>query len=442
MKQKEAVYHYIDEHRTEIVRFLSDLCRCRSVNEGDGVHGAEYLAQDFLHSRLAQEDFDALDKFAFDEAEKRPCLVAARKGSGGGRSLIFNGHCDVVPVAFPERWVCDPFDPVEQDGKLYGRGTSDMKGGLTAAFYALKALKECGVRLKGDVMLQSVPGEESQQAEELGSAKVVERGYRADFAICGEPTGGEIHIASSALIFIKLIVEGKGVHVSARNQMLFPQAAMLPSGNDVAVDAFRKSLPLVDYISRLEMEWNHRYRDSVMGFGGKPGHDRQGVGVFTINPSEIRGGEYLGTIPSRMEYTFCVWFPDQLVSKEEILDEIRRGVAAIASTDDWLREHPPIVEGPVIQDWPGFKVDETHPAVVQLQRSASEAAGHDVVLSGFKAVCDAYYLNKLGIPSVVLGPGSLSNSVHGDNEFVVIDDLINVTKMYAGFAMDWCGVED
>lgn len=442
MDRKEAVNRYIDQHREEIVAFLRDFCRCRSVNEGDGLHGAEYLAQDFLGRKLEGEGFDTVDRFAFDEGKKRPCLVASRKGSGGGHSLIFNGHCDVVPVAFPERWLCDPFDPVERDGKLYGRGTSDMKGGLTAAFYALKALRACGVRLKGDVMLQSVPGEESQQAEELGSAKVVEQGYRADFAICGEPTGGEIHIASSALIFIKLIVEGKGVHVSARNQMLFPQAAMLPSGNDVAVDAFRKSLPLVDYISRLEVEWNHRYRDSVMGYGGKPGHDRQGVGVFTINPSEIRGGEYLGTIPSRMEYTFCIWFPDQLVSKEEILEEIRRGVAAIASTDDWLREHPPVVEGPVIQDWPGFKVSEEHPGVVQLQRSAAQAVGHEVVLSGFKAVCDAYYLNKLGIPAVVLGPGSLSNSVHGDNEFVVIDDLIEVTKMYANFAMDWCGVEE
>lgn len=442
MERKAQVRKYIDDHRDEIVDFLTRFCACPSVNEGDGVNGKEYLAQDFFRQELEKEGFDTIDVFAFDEKQERPCVVAKRNGIGQGRSLIFNGHCDVVPVNFPERWVCDPFEPKEIDGKLYGRGTSDMKGGLTAAFFALKALKACGVSLNGDVTIESVSGEESQQAEDIGTEKVIQRGYRADLAICGEPTSGEIHIASSALIFIKLTVEGKGVHVSARNQMLFPQAAGLASGNDVAVDAFRKSLPLVDYISRLEVEWNHRYRDAIMGCGGIPGHDRQGVGVFTINPSEIKGGEYLGTIPSHMEYTFCIWYPDQLVSKEEIIDEIRRGVQAIASTDDWLREHPPVIEGPIIQDWPGFFVDAGHPGVVQLQKSASEAVGRPVVISGFKAVCDAYYLNRNGIPAVVLGPGALCNSVHGDNEFVVIDDLLDVTKMYANFLMDWCGTAE
>jgi acetylornithine deacetylase len=419
-----------------------ELVRRPSVNPGDGKSGEEIQVQGFIADSLRSEGFDEVRELAFDPEKRRPNVVGRRKGAGGGRSLIFNGHCDVVPVTFPERWIFPPFEPGRDGDRLYGRGTSDMKGGIAGAYFAMKALKECQVRLKGDVMLQAVAGEESQQAETIGTSKVVESGYRADFAVCCEPSDTELHIASSALIFLRLIVEGKGVHVSARNQMLFPQPALIPSGNEVAVDAFRKSLPLVDYIHRLEVEWNHRYRDPIMGYGGKPFHDRQGVGVFTINPSAIHGGEYLGTIPSRMEYTYAIWYPDQLVSRDDLIDEVRRGIAAIASTDDWLREHPPVVEAPIIQDWPGFHVDENIEGVKVLRGSAAAVLGSEPVISGFKAVCDAYYLNKLGIPCVVLGPGSIFNSVHGDNEFILVSDLVKTTKVYAAFMMDWCGVAD
>lgn len=442
MDKKQRVFAYIEEHKQDVVNFMMELVKRPSVNCGDGIHGDEKEMQDYFAQSLREEAFNEVHSLAFDTQKNRPNIIGMRKGLGGGRSLIFNGHSDVVPVAFPKRWICDPFVPVEIEGKVYGRGTSDMKGGLAGAFYALKAIAQCGYQLKGDVMIHSVVGEESQSAETFGTAKVIQSGYTADFAICCEPTDLEVHIASSALVFFKLIVEGKGVHISARNQMLYPQCGCLPSGNVVAVDAFRKSMPLIDYLFRLETEWNHRYRDPVMGCGGKPFHDKQGVGVFTINPSEIKGGEYLGTIPSHMEYTFGVWYPDQLVSRDELLDEIRRGVAAIASTDDWLREHQPIVEGPVIQDWPGFRVDAQHSGVVALANAAEEATGEAAILSGFKAVCDAYYLNKLGIPSVILGPGSISNSVHGDNEFIYVDDLIKATKIYAAFVMDWCGVAE
>lgn len=441
MEKKQQVFRYIDDHREEIIKFLKTLVSFPTVNDGD-CNGNELPMQEYLAALMKEEGFDKIITAAYDERKIRPNVVGKIEGTGGGKSLAFMGHSDVVPVSFPERWVCPPFEPKEIDGKLYGRGTSDMKGGLAAAFYALKAIRESNIKLHGDVVFHSSVGEESQSAETIGAERAAKDHYHTDFAICCEPSNLEIHIASSALVFFKLIVEGKGVHVSARGQMLFPQANGLQSGNDVAVDAFRKSLPLVEYINRLEVEWNHRYRDPIMGWGGKPGHDQQGVGVFTINPCDIKGGEYLGTIPSRMEYTFSIWYPDRLVSRDELLDEIRRGVAAIASTDDWLREHPPVVEAPVIQDWPGFHVDEKEPGVQVLQGAIFEATGAPAVISGFRAVCDAYYLNRINITTIVLGPGAISNSVHGDNEFIFVDDLINATKIYAAMAMDWCGIDD
>jgi acetylornithine deacetylase/succinyl-diaminopimelate desuccinylase family protein len=440
MNSKQNVFEYIDQHKNDIIDLLKELVRFPSINDGDK-NGDEGPVQQFFARAMEQAGFDNVVMAAYDEAKERPNIVATMKGTGGGRSLAFNGHSDVVPISYPERWICPPFEPEIIDGRLYGRGTSDMKGGLAAAYYAIKAIKDCGIHLKGDIVLHSSVGEESQSAETIGAERAAKEHYKTDFAICCEPSNLEIHVASSALVFFKLIVEGKGVHVSARNQMLFPQANGLASGNDVAVDAFRKSLPFIDYFNRLEVEWNHRFRDPIMGNGGKPRHDMQGVGVFTLNPAEIKGGEYLGTVPSHMEYTYSIWYPDQLVSRDELLDEIRRGVAAIASTDDWLREHPPVVEAPVIQDWPGFRVDDGHPGVVTLRNAIQEATGEDAVISGFRAVCDGYYLNRLGITTIVLGPGAISNSVHGDNEFIYVEDLIKATKIYAALAMDWCGTD-
>lgn len=439
---KQKVIKYIDENQQDLVKFLAELVKRPSINPGDGITGDEILVQEFIEKSLLENWFDEVEQLNFDQINHRPNVIGKLKGTGRGRSLIFNGHSDVVPVFFPERWKFPPFTPTVESGCMYGRGTSDMKGGLAAAYFALKAIRACGIKLQGDVMLHSVVGEESQQSESIGTSKVIQAGFDADFAICCEPTDSEIHIASSALLFVRITIEGKGTHVSARNQMLFPQPGGILSGDAVAVDAFKKSLPIVDFMQRLEVDLNHRYKDNVLGFGGRKSHDQQGVGVFTVNPSLINGGEYLGSIPSRMTYTYAIWYPDNLVSRDKLIEEIRQGVQAISRTDYWLREHPPVIEAPVIQDWPGFHVDEGHEGIQLLGKALEYITNCPPIISGFKAVCDAYYLNKLGIPSIILGPGSISNSVHGDNEFIDIEDLITVAKTYAVFALDWCGVED
>jgi len=436
MSKKQMVFDYIDTNRDNIVDFVKELISRPSINEGDGGDGR--LAQDWLANSLNEYGFDKVDEFAVDSEGKHPNVCAVNKGEGSGKSLMFNGHIDVVPVAHPDLWCCDPFEPIVKDGKIFGRGSSDMKGGIASAIWAMKAIKDCGIKLKGDVILQSVIGEESQMAEELGTVQCIKRGYSADFAIVCEPTDMELHIASSALVFFELIVKGKSVHASSRNQVIFPQPYSTPSGMEVGVDAFKKSLRFVRYFYDLEEQWNHRYRDSILGAGGSSGHDKQGVGIFTFNPSSIEGGEYLGAVPSKVKYTYCVWYPDQLVSKDEIFEEIRQAVNALSSTDDWLKDNPPTLNMPIIQDWPGFKIPENHPGVVSAKGAILEALGKPAVISGFKAVCDAYYLNKHGVSSVIFGPGSVSWAVHGDNEYVTVNNIIDAAKVYVSMIIDWC----
>jgi len=436
MSTKKMVFDYIDANRDKMVDFLKEIVSKPSINSGDG--GDLKPAQDLLAGKLNDFGFDKVDEFSIDPEGAHPNVCAINKGSGSGKSILFNGHMDVVPVTDPSLWCCDPFKPIVKDGKVFGRGTSDCKGGLTSAIWAMKAIKDCKIDVKGDVILQAVAGEESQMAEEIGTVPCIKRGYKADFAIVCEPTDMEMHIMSSALVFIELIIEGKPSHTSSRNQAIFPQPYGTPSGSEVGVDAFKKSLKFAQYFYDLEEQFNQRYRDPVLGAGGNPGHDKQGVGIFTINPSFIEVGEYLGTIPAHAKYTYCIWYPDNIVSKEEVFEEIRQAVKALASTDDWLRKNPPKLNMPVIQDWPGFSTPIDHPGVVSAKNSIMDAVGKPAIISGFKAVCDGTYLNKYGVSSVVFGPGSVSQSVHGNDEYITVDSLIAAAKVYASMIMDWC----
>ena len=434
--QKQAVFDYLDRNKDVIVEYLRNFISIPSINYDQG--GNEEKVQNWLFNEFKGFGFCNVDKFAVDAEQVRPNVVAVMKGSGKGRSIIFNGHTDVVPVAKPDTWCCDPFKPIIKDGKVFGRGASDMKGGLSSAIWAMKGIKDCGIKLSGDVILQAVTGEESNQAEDIGTVQCLKRGYTADFAVVCEPSDLELHICSAACFMFELIVEGKGVHASARNQVLFPQTGNIPSGPMVGVDALKKSLPYINYFYSLEEQWNHRWRDSILGAGGKAGHDVQGVGIFVINPSFIEGGEHGGSVPQRVKCIYNVHYPDRLVKKEAVWEEIRKAVHAISSTDDFLKENPPMLSIPTRGEWEGFKVSEDDLGVQTMASAIFEATGKQAVISGFKTVCDATYLNKHGIHAIVFGPGSLSCSAHGDNEHIYIKDLITAAKVYANMMIDWC----
>ncbi len=433
MGREDGVHGYIERHTEELVHFLTQYLSIKSVNTGIAGEGQEGEVQDWLADRLAEYGF-RVDKWAVDPEGRRPNVVATLPGAGGGRDLIFNGHSDVVPEI--EVWERDPWKPVLEDGKLFARGSSDMKGGNAAAIWALRAIKECGVTLKGDVHLQFVVGEESNEGGTIGTAAAVDRGYRAPFAVVVEPTNLEIHVKSSSLFFFEIEIHGKSVHNSSRNQVLFPQPYGVQCGSQVGVDALQKALPFIDLFYRMEREWNHRWQDPVLGAGGVGAVDRQGVGVFTMNPALIEGGNYLGAVPGRVKVTYGVWYPPQ-VSVEKLWDEIRDKVRALASTDDWLNTHPPRVNVPVLQEWKGFSTFVDEPGVTLLREVFREALDRDPVVSGFKAVCDATYLGEKDIPAVVCGPGAISYGVHGADEFLPVSELVEAAKLYASFMAKW-----
>jgi len=194
---QRKVLSLVDEKKDEIVNLLKELIRFKTPCPP----GQNTLpAQRWIAKRLEEMNFKV---DMFDVFPDEPDVVGVLKGTSGGRSILLNGHIDVAEVRPDEPWKRDPFDPFVEDGRLYGRGAFDMKGGMAAMIMAVAAVQEAGYRLKGDVLIESVIGEE---AGEAGTVKCIERGYRADFAIIPEPFG-EICIGQGGCITVWITVK-------------------------------------------------------------------------------------------------------------------------------------------------------------------------------------------------------------------------------------------
>jgi acetylornithine deacetylase len=197
----------IELRKKDIIDWLSAIIRLSSENHPP--YGNEREVQLFISDECQSNGF-YVDMFSPDEIpeienhpswlpgrkylNERKNIVSVWKGSGKGRSILLSGHCDVAP-ADEEKWrVCKPYEPVVIDGKLYGRGSCDQKGGLAAAFWAVKILKESGFKPKGDIIFESVVDEEFAGGNGTLASRL--KGYNTDFAILTEPTNRNIYIGS------------------------------------------------------------------------------------------------------------------------------------------------------------------------------------------------------------------------------------------------------
>lgn len=433
---KQRVFDWLDAHKMDCAQLLSDMVKIPSVNQGTVDTGDEREIAKFVSDYMKDMDLD-VEILSFDKEGKRPNVLGTYKGTGGGRNILFNAHMDVVPIDAPEQWKHPPFAGDIADGCVYGRGANDDKHGIAAFTYAVKALQAAGVRPRGDVLLLASAGEESCEGGTYGPGPVakelMKRKNKPSGAVICELSNMDIEIESASLFFFEVVVRGKTCHCGNRNQCVFPQPYGLPSGNEIGVDALEHLLPIIDMFYRKEKDWNlNTMRSSVMGTG-----DGMGVGAFTINPCSFSGGGYIGSIPAEARITYGVWF-DNKISKEDMMKEIRESIEAVCFNDSWLRENPPEIIMPIIQDWPGYSTPKDCDFVNCLVSSCEDALGRKPVVTGFKAACDATWTGMEGIPSVTLGYGSPANRAHTIDEYCEIDGLIESAKAYASIMMDWC----
>jgi len=347
----------------------------------------------------------------------RPITVATLKGAGGGRSLIINGHIDVVSPGDLARWTTPPFEADLRNGRVYGRGAVDMKGGVAAALFALEALAASGVRLAGDVIFQVVPDEETCA---MGTVAVIERGYRADAGLVPEPTRLNFWIATRGLLHGSVFVPGRSAHAEM-NQPPWRQGG--------GVNAIEKSVPVLQAFRGLSAEWATR-ESKAHPLLGRP----------CVQPTIVRGGVFISNIPESCEIdlnaTYLPADADAQGYGSVPRGEILSAVEAALGDDDWFTECPPVWTWAT--DYPPSEIDPGED-IVAVTRAATAELGLDARAEGIDTTYDGALLTRLaGVPSPAFGPGDLGRA-HAPDEWIGVDELVLGARAYARAICAWCG---
>ena len=429
----DRVLKTIDDRADEIVRFAGDLIRQPSINPDlEANDAAERPAQEWLRDRFtASGAFTEVD--FWEAAANRPNVVAVRKGSGGGRSLLWSAHTDVVPVTpeQAEQWEgAGPFSGEVSNGKLWGRGASDMKGAIAAYTMATLILHDLGVTLKGDLKLAQSVGEEAGRRD-IGCNTVLQRGHTADFAIFPEPSNFSIYPTVKGEIYFRLTVPGKSTHICNRQLVAQP----LPYGVErPGVSAIDNMLKYQLAILELEKQWSLWRSNPHVPAGG-----------MFINMNTMQAGTSLTSVPDSAEATGSLLFNPDLTG-EEVMTELRACIDRVTAADYWLREHPPILDLPLDAESaaPWLKepvnLSHDHPAVDLIRGVVERITGKTPPVTISPFVCDANFWYPLGQECLIFGVGDPSWGIHGTNEFLPVDDLIKATKLFAAVTMEWCGI--
>lgn len=401
-----------------MLSFLCRLIAIRSVG-GDETAAQEMVAEQMERSGLAVDvwdlDFAALSEHpAYSVEVDRPkgLGVVGRLGpNGGGRSLILNGHVDVVPAGEVGNWSYPPWQGTLTDRRVYGRGAVDMKGGLCCALFAAKALRDAGIELTGELLVESVIGEEDGG---VGTLATLERGYRADGAVIMEPTELAVVAAQAGALNFRLTVPGRAAHGCMRGE---------------GVSAIEKFLPLFTALQELEHQRNSNVEHPLLGQYRLP---------YPVSIGTVAGGEWPSSVPEKLicEGRYGIAIGEDLSVAERQLED---AVQATALTDDWLRAHPPEIEW-----WGGrFEPAETpidDPLIGALRGAVQDLTGAAPAIRGVTYGADMRLLIHEGqIPTVMFGPGDVRVS-HGADEFVPIDDLLLTARSLVLLALRYCGV--
>ena len=420
--------------RADIIRLTQEMVAFKSVNPrfmSDPETSEERDIQDYLESRLRAL---GLQLTRWEKEKRRPNLVAMLPGSGGGRSLAFNGHIDVVPIGDLDGWDYDPWGSDIVAGKLYGRGSVDMKAGVAAFIAATEAIIAGDIALKGDLQLHIVVDEEAGGF--AGTRDVIARGFRADAVIVAEPTSGRIDAAEGGLSWVRVTIRGRAAHAGWRFAQIYPQAEAEAQNAD-GVNAIEKGVKFLQALREFERDWAHSRHHPLMP-----------PGITTINPGVIMGGVGLGDDGKPRVTSNPAMIPDVCVMDfdfkylptetfEEVREQFEAFVSAFALTDPWLREHPPNVQWHLANiDFPPFSTPSDHPLIDSI-RGAHQPLGIETVLTGKRAVTDAAFYAGAGMTPIILGPAG--EGLHGDNEYVDLDSLIETAKVFAGVILRWCG---
>jgi acetylornithine deacetylase len=413
----------VEQRADDIVELVRELVSYRSENPkllDDPARREEGRVQEAACQEAIAAHLQnlGLEIDVFEALPGRNDVVGTLTGQGEGRSLILNGHVDVVPAGDAELWPHDPWSGTVVDGRVWGRGACDMKGGLAAGIAALRILRALELRPAGDVIFQAVVDEETGGP---GTRRAVER-HRADAAIVLEPSAGALIPVEGGLEWLTVTVTGQAGHSALRYRSVHA------GGRGTAVNAIEKTAKLLSAVQELERQWANRKVHPLLP-----------AGITTINPGSINGGtQALSTMVDRCVLGLSLkYLPDERA--DDVKREFEDFVAAVARTDEWLRDHPPEIEWGVSGvSFPPSELPLDHPFAQAAATAYRDVAG-EPRWAGFEAVSDLAWLAEAGVPGLLYGPGDAAQA-HTTAEYLDIDDLLTATKVVELAVVEWCGV--
>lgn len=415
---RDQIVSAVDERRDSIISFL------QSLIQFDSETGKEADIQKFISNTLKEMGLD-VDEFDPDLEslqehpgfvksdilfEGRPNVVGTLKGKGDGRSLLFNGHVDTVPTTPDDQWFDGPLSANVRDGAIWGRGASDMKGGLAAMTMALSILLDIGRKPQGDVILEYVVDEERTG---MGTLACVLKGYKADAGICCETSDMEVMPACIGRLWFKIYLRGKPSGIAARWE---------------SVSAIEKGIKIVQAVDDLE-----KMRIEDLKHELYP--DNRGAlpcavtmfhsGTFpSVTPEDAILQGSMGLMP----------YEDVEDAKQQLIDQVQK----VAQADPWLRKNLPEVSFDEGLAAAGAEISVDHPIVEAVQTAYKAATGESPVISARKGAADTRFLIHYGdTPTVIFGPG-ITAQMHAMNEHLPTENLITATKVLALAIEEWC----
>ena len=420
-KLAEEILAAVDAGFEDQIAFTQELVRHPSLR------GREHTAQDVLYSEFRARGY-ALDRWAIDLEALRDhpgfspvevdyanainVVATHRPTHETGRSLILNGHIDVVPAGPRDMWSAPPFEPRRDGDWLYGRGSGDMKAGIAANLFALDALARLGYQPAGRVHQQSVVEEECTGN---GALACLQRGYDADAAIIPEPTDDKLVRANVGVIWFRVHVRGVPTHVREAGR---------------GVNAIEAAYHLIQTLRRLEADWNAE-KSRYPRFAGED-HP------INFNVGKIAGGDWTSTVPPWCSFDcrIAIYPGDEPAERAR---ELERRLQESARKHPFLANNPPEVAytGFLAR---GYELDEGSEAERVLHRSHAASTRRELASYVMPAYLDGrVFAIYGGRPCLVYGP--LAEAVHGFDERVSLASTKRVTGAIALFVAEWCGLE-
>src|SRR5690625_3052834 len=420
MSVHEKIKANIHKNKDEYIKFLQKIVQEPTTTENE--QGAQKLVAERLKEKglevdVWDPDYDELIKSKFfnplrDNYEGSPNVVGVLKGAEDGRSLILNGHIDVVPAGDESKWEHGPYSGDVVDGKLYGRGTTDMKGGNLSTLIALETIIDLGIELKGDIIYESVIEEETGGA---GTLAAIQRGYKADVAIIPEPREMRIFTKQQGSLWFEITVTGVSAHGGTRYE---------------GVSAIEKGWIVFNEIMKLEDTRNEPlrkdplYKDSPIPIPINIGQFNSGYFPSAVAEEATIQGRY-GIAPGE--------------TMDEAKEKFINMLDNLKSVDEWFKEHPATVAWGGIHLPPGG-CDLDHPMLKILKEKYVDVENKEPIIAGSPWGTDGGLLTQAGgIPSIVFGPGTTSMA-HFTDEYVELDKVFKTAEIIALSIIDWCEI--